>query len=49
MFEECFSLISLLDISKWKTYKVIDMRFTFSECSSLLNLPDISCWKTSNV
>ena len=42
-------LISLPDISKWKTYNVKDMSYMFSGCSSLISLPDISKWKTDNV
>ena len=39
IFEECFSLISLPDISKWNIKNVKDIRFMFSECASLKFLP----------
>ncbi len=48
-FYNCTSLISLPDISEWKTDKVIDMSELFYNCSSLKSLPDISKWKTNNV
>ena len=43
------SLISLPDISKWKTSKTKNMSFMFSGCDSLKSLPDISKWQTKNV
>ena len=46
---ECSSLISLPDISKWNTEKVINMSFLFMGCISLKSLPDISKWNTKNV
>ena len=49
MFNKCNKLLSLPDISKWKTNNVTDMSRIFSECSSLTELPDISKWKTNNV
>ena len=49
IFDCCESLISLPDISNWKTYKIIDMSFCFRFCSSLSTLTDISEWDTSNV
>ena len=49
MFSGCITLISLPDISKWDTSKVINMEAIFNECNSLLSLPDISKWNTSNV
>ena len=49
MFNECNSLISLPDISKWDTSRVTDMYFMFSGCNSLISLPDISKWDTSKV
>ena len=39
MFNECSSLISLPDISKWNTINVNNMGGLFSECSSLITLP----------
>ena len=49
MFDECSSLISLPDISKWNTSNVTDMSYMFYECSYLSSLPDISQWNTSNI
>ena len=49
MFSNCFSLISLPDISKWDTKNVIYMSSMFSNCSSLTSLPDISKWDTKKV
>ena len=49
MFSGCTSLISLPDISKWKTLNITRMDSMFYGCSSLLSLPDISFWDTSNV
>ena len=42
MFNECFALIELPDISKLDTNKVTSMRCMFSQCSNLSSLPDIS-------
>ena len=41
MFSECYSLISLPDISKWNTSNVENMRYMFSGSNSLISLPDI--------
>ena len=49
MFNNCSSLLSLLDISKWNTNNVTDMSFMFYICSSLYSLPDISKLNTTNV
>ena len=49
MFAECFSLISLPDISKFDTSKVENMSCLFFKCSSLKPLPDISNWNTQNI
>ena len=48
-FDNCSSLESLHDISKWNTNNVTDMSELFSFCSSLKILPDISKWNTNNV
>ena len=37
MFEECSSLISLPDISKWDTKNVTEMNNIFAGCHNLLN------------
>ena len=49
MFYNCESLISIPDISKWKTDNVIDMSYMFYNCYSLTSIPDISKWNTHNV
>ena len=49
IFENCSSLISLPDISKWNTSEVTDMSKMFYNCKSLTVLPDISKWNTKNV
>ena len=49
MFDDCSSLVSLPDISKWNTNNVTDMSWMFVGCSSLSSLPDISKWNTNNV
>ena len=49
MFNECTSLLSLADISKWKTNNVTNMNCMFSKCEKIYSLPDISKWNTSNV
>ena len=49
IFDRCYALISLPDISKWNTNNVNDMSYMFYGCSSLESLPDISKWNTNNV
>ena len=49
MFNECSSLESLPDISKWNTKNVIDMRYMFAGCASLISLPNLSIWNTENI
>ena len=49
IFSGCSSLLSLPDISKWKTNNVINMSYMFNRYSSLSSLPDISKWNTYNV
>ena len=44
IFDDCSSLSSLPDISKWNTNNVTDMSWMFRNCSSLQSLPDISKW-----
>ena len=36
MFDDCSSLSSLFDISKWNTNNVTDMSYMFRNCSLLL-------------
>ena len=43
------NIISLPDISRWKTNKFNNMCCLFCGCSSLISLPDISKWNTDNV
>ncbi len=49
LFNNCTSLITLPDISKWKTSKVMNMNYMFYSCVNLIKLPDISKWDVSNV
>ena len=44
MFNNCSSLKSLPDISKWDIRNVTDMCEMFHNCSSLTSLPEISNW-----
>ena len=46
LFTNCYSLISLPDISNWK---VNDIFLIFSNCISLISLPDISKWNNNNI
>ena len=49
MFENCYSLHSIPDISKWNTKNIIDVNRDFENCFknciSLISIPDISKWK----
>ena len=38
MFNRCYSLISLPDISKWNTSKELDIKFMFYEAINILNI-----------
>jgi len=49
MFNGCEQLLSLPDISKWKTNHVTNMNSMFYECTQLSSLPDISKWNTNKV
>ena len=49
IFEECESLKTLPDISKWNTNNVTTLDGVFNCCKSLISLPDISKWNTNNV
>ena len=40
MFNECISLETLPDISKWKTNKLNTMKGLFQKCQSLKTIPD---------
>ena len=48
MFNKCYSLISVPDISEWNITNTIYMNNMFSSCLSLKSIPDISKWNTSN-
>ena len=49
MFDNCISLLSIPNISKWNTNRVKDMSNMFYSCNSISSFPDISNWDTSNV
>ena len=49
MFYNCFSLISLTNITIWENIHTINMSQMFYNCKRLKSLPDISKWNTSNV
>ena len=42
MFNGCYLLISLPDISNWIMNNVKDISNMFNECNSLISLPNIS-------
>ena len=48
IFENCTSLSSLPDISKWNTCNVKDISYMFSGCRTN-SIPDISKWNTQNL
>ena len=48
-YDNCCSLLSFSDISKWDTKNVTDMSLMFCGCDLLSELPDISKWDTKNV
>ena len=45
LFNGCSSLISLNDISNWKTQNVRNIKNMFKGCSKLFHIPDIYKWK----
>ena len=47
MFDQCISLSSLPDVSKWNTSNITEMNYMFYGCYSLISLPDISKWNIS--
>ena len=49
IFNNCVSLLSLPDISKWNTNNINDMSGILGNCKSLSSLPYISKWNTNNV
>ena len=49
MFYGCTSLVSIPDISNWKTSKVTNLNHMFYGCTSLISIPDISKWNIDSV
>ena len=49
IFSNCYNLISLSGISKWKKINIINMSKMFYNCISLSSIPDISDWDISKV
>ena len=49
IFNECNSLSTLSELSKWDTSNVINMSYLFFRCKQLEFLPDISSWNTEKV
>ena len=49
MFNGCYSLKTVGDISGWSTENVTTMATMFSDCYSLEQLPDISSWDVAKV
>ena len=49
MFNGCYLLTSLPDISNWDTSNIGNMNGIFFGCRRLISLPDISKWNTTNV
>ena len=48
LFDCCYSLSSIPDVSKLNTNNVTNMHKMFYNCKSLFSLPDISNWNTNN-
>ena len=44
LFAKCSSLVSLPNISKWKTNNLKQLSSLFSDCNLLLSLPDLTKW-----
>ena len=49
MFYNCYSLISLPDISEWNTRNLTITNSMFYNCNSLKSFPDISKWNISKI
>ena len=49
LFDECYKLKSLPELSKWDISRVIFLNNFFSNCRELTSIPDISKWNTKNV
>jgi len=41
VFEECSSLVSIHNITKWDTSKIVESNNMFKGCSPSLNIPNI--------
>ena len=48
LFYNCSSLISIPNISNWKTNKVKDISLILYNWASLISIPDIFKWYTHN-
>ena len=49
MFIECYSLISLPDISKWQTSKLGEVNQIIGGCYSLISLPNLTKWEKTKI
>ena len=49
MFDGCYSLNLLPDISRWNTHNVRNMSCLFKDCQSLINIPNITIWNIDKV
>ena len=49
MFNNCYLLNNIPDISKWNTSNLIEIQFMFYNCQSLSKMPDISKWNSTNI
>jgi len=41
MFQNCISLLKFPDLSRWKTYKSLQIIYIFDKCISALSFPTI--------
>ena len=49
MFNHCYSLVFLLNISNWNLENVKNMSYLFNYCFSLVSLPDITKLSSINI
>ena len=49
LFNGCNSLVYIIGISNWDTFKVKNISGMFQNCISLEYIPDLSKWKTDKV
>ena len=47
MLNNCYSLSSLPDISKWYISNALNISYMFNNCESLVSLPDIVMWNNN--